>query len=278
MKTVVLLIAVALFAAQTLVSLALAPIAIPPAWMRVAPASWSRAAAAAIDARVPAVPAAHVALIRQAIDGGDLDLAARRIARLAPSNDRSVLEGRLAERRGDADAAVAAYLRAGDGEDAARLIDALAQSGSTLEAIRLARQALASLPGGGAHASAEADAWWRLGRLEQRAAYDLPIAQRGPLERQAARAYERAAALAPLSQKYLLAAGNERLNLGEPAAAKPYFDALLKLDPASLDALVGSADVALRTGDRAGARTILARARAIGDDPRIGVLEHEIDR
>lgn len=265
-------------ALQAVTSLALAPWTVPPAWMRFAPPAWREAAAHAIDGGFPASSGARIALVRSAIREGDFTTAERRIAALPPSADRSILSGKLLEARGDPAAAGAAYVSGGDSVDVAKIVDALEAQGRVGAAVALQLEALAHVPPGSDNASARADAWWRLGRLYQAAAYDLPIPSRGPLERKAAAAYERAASIAPLSAKFLLAAGNEHLNLDEPAAARVYFDRLIAQDPANRDAYLGLADAAILTGDLAAARANLEKARALGDDAKVRELESRLPR
>jgi tetratricopeptide (TPR) repeat protein len=254
---------------QAVDSLALATYAVAPSWMSYVPLSWRQAAGGAIDGGFPAPAAAHLALVRVALDAGDLDLAARRVAALAPSPDRNVFEGRIAQRRGDLAAAGVDYARGGDAESAARLIDALDAAGNLAGALDLQKRVIAGLPVTPGNAAARADAWWRLGQLYQSQAYALPIAARGSLERRAADAYDRAAELAPLSAKFVLAAGNERLNLDDVAAARRAFDALLGQDPHNEDALLGLADAAIRAGDVEAARGFLRRAQVFHDDARV---------
>lgn len=76
-------------------------------------------------------------------------------------------------------------------------------------------------------------------------------------------AYAHALALAPLEERYLLAFGNQQLNLADLPAAERTFERARDVDPTSAEPLAGLGDVAFRQGDAAGARSYLARARAL---------------
>jgi tetratricopeptide (TPR) repeat protein len=82
--------------------------------------------------------------------------------------------------------------------------------------------------------------------------------------------YERAIALSPLSEKFLISAGFSAYEMRDDAAAARYFERVLAVDPASADAYAGAGMVALRQGDRARARYDAQRARAA--DPRSHAL------
>jgi tetratricopeptide (TPR) repeat protein len=98
-----------------------------------------------------------------------------------------------------------------------------------------------------------------------------PISSRRPWALRAMRAYENAVALAPLSERYLVAAGSQELNLEDTAAAERYFERARDVDPTSAQAWVGLAQVALRYGDRGAARRYLVRAQHI--DPASSAVQ-----
>lgn len=264
---------------QCLASIVLREHAAPGAWPSLVPAALSRR----IDAGEPlfASPALRVALARRALDDGDLALATRRVAQLPPSLERSALEGRLAELRGDGAAAANDFLAAGDGEGVARRAQALAGAGHTGEALALERQLADRLQSDPSQVDALADSWLSIGRLEQAQAYRLGTgtAAGRAAEQRAADAYARAVELAPLSERYLISAGSQALNLGELDAATAYFAQAREADPASGEAYAGLGEAALRRGDRTEARAQLERAEHFGPQlASVRRLAHELER
>ena len=89
--------------------------------------------------------------------------------------------------------------------------------------------------------------------------------------------FEAAAELAPLSERYAIAAANQADLLAERDVAERLFRHAVEIDPGSADALAGLGVVALERGDVATARSYLVRARA--DDPAspmVRALEREL--
>jgi len=249
---------------QGLASVALRGDALPGSWVRLVPAPL----AARVDALDPALPlpeALRIVLARHDLERGDAALAARNVARLSPSRDRLVLEGLLAEARHEPAAAVADYLAAGDLGRVQAAIDGLAARGDLAGALALERAAIARLSGDRTQADALAEAQFRLGELLQARAYRLRpgTAAFRAAEESALEAYLRATALAPLSLRYLLALGNQQLNLAQIGAAERSFARARDVDPTSAEPLAGLADAALRRGERGAARAYLERARAL---------------
>ena len=218
-------------------------------------------------------PAARAAA---ALHNGDLVEAQRLIATL-PDNPRTAdLQGRLLEARHDSDGAIAAYVRAGDGVRAQNLIDALAAS-DLPRALRDQRALVSALQGERSAAEETGQAWWRLGQLQAAAGYAAP-AQRAMWWLAAEASYERALALAPNEETYLLAAGYQSLVNGDTASAARLYARAAAVVPNSADAFAGEAWTAAARGDCAAAGAALARARALRvqkvrdpvDDPRVG--------
>jgi tetratricopeptide (TPR) repeat protein len=118
-----------------------------------------------------------------------------------------------------------------------------------------------------------AEAWWRLGLVEETQAYHQPLSPKAryPFAARSLDAYEHAVALAPLSEKYLISAGSQELNLDRVASAQTYFERARDVDPTSAQAWVGLGEVALYRGDRATAVRYLARARRI--DPTLPAVQ-----
>ena len=255
---------IALGAVQALSSIALRAAAQPGAWSGFVPAELS----ARVDRLGPAVPLPpelHLVLAREALARGDVSLAERDAAGLPASRDRLVLEGGIAEARGDSNAAVRAYLQADDLSGLEHHIDELVTAGRVVEAVALERVLIARLAADRTQVDALAQAYFDLGRSEETRAYQIPVGQseRHAHEVAAGDAYAHALALAPLEERYLLAFGNQQLNLADLPAAERTFERARDVDPTSAEPLAGLGDVAFRQGDAAGARSYLARARAL---------------
>jgi tetratricopeptide (TPR) repeat protein len=206
--------------------------------------------------------AARLLLASLAVRRGDAALAAERIAQLPPSHDRDELMARLHELRGERDAALRAYLAAGDVAVLATHVDALDRTGDYRAARALQERIVARLMDDPTRPDALADAWWKLGQLDAETGYREPP-RRTPWMRRAMRDYERAIALAPLAERYLIAAGNGALDLGDRQLAAFYFRRTLDADPTSALAFVGLGETAYAGGDTARARQFLARARSL---------------
>jgi hypothetical protein len=248
---------------QTVASIALRDDARRPAWMRYVPAS----VAARVDGLDPALPlpaTLRLMLARRALAAGDLALAAAHVARLPASRDRAELNGALAERRGDGAAAVRFYLDAGDLDDLERRAEALAAAGRGDDALALQRAAIARAQRDPAQAGNLPEAYYRLGMLEQQLAYRIAdVGARTAPQEQSLADYRKAVELAPLEERYLIAAGNEEINLGDLDAASSFFARARETDPRSVDALAGFGDVALRRGNPEAAKSFLAEARRL---------------
>jgi tetratricopeptide (TPR) repeat protein len=155
------------------------------------------------------------------------------------------------------------------------LIDKRVRSGRLLEAIGMRRQVVASVSGERTERELAADAYWRLGLLENLAAEQTH--DRTHLQR-ASDAFEYNVALTPLSGRALLSAAYAELSLNDRVHAREHFTAALNADPASASALVGLARVALAEKNIAQAR-IFARhadllAPAQGDVYRLHQALH----
>ena len=128
--------------------------------------------------------------------------------------------------------------------------------------VRLLQIRLAML---GTHPDAVAEARWEMGGLANRKAWrQVPgsVAQRDWLKR-GLRDYEAAVALAPLSERYVIADANQADLLGERERARTLFAQAVAIDPASAEAIAGLGVVAYENGDRDAAVAYLLRARAI---------------
>ncbi|GAC1304379.1 MAG: hypothetical protein NVSMB21_04780 [Vulcanimicrobiaceae bacterium] len=248
------------------------------AWIDLVPAP----IADAVDRLDPALPlpdALRLVFARAALDARDLARVRAETARLHPSPDRFALEAALALARGDTDAALEAYLAAGDLAGFEARVDGLAASGRTVAALVLQRRMIARLARDRTQADVLAEAAFDLGRLEEQRAYAFAVgsAERHRYELRALDAYLAASRAAPLAERYLLALGNQQLNLARLDAAVATFERAREADPTSADPIAGLGDAAARRGDARAARVFLARARALdGRSPAVERLAHEI--
>jgi tetratricopeptide (TPR) repeat protein len=137
--------------------------------------------------------------------------------------------------------------------------------------VRLSRRAT--------HPDAVAQAQWQMGLFANQVAWrKVPGSetQRAWL-RIALPAFESAVALAPLSERYAIAAANQADLLVERSRAEALFARASDIDPGSADAIAGLGVVALQRGDRAAAIIYLTRARAL--DPKalmVSALERDL--
>jgi tetratricopeptide (TPR) repeat protein len=189
--------------------------------------------------RSPRAPAfLRIAYAQALLHRGEIVAAEAVVAQLPSAPQVADLQGQLAERRGDAGAAIEWYARARDFERAQQLIDAAAADPRGAQAEPLEARLIAGL-GDAADAGVRARAFWRLGQLTMARAAAAPAAERRALERRALDLYERALALAPNEETYLLAAGQQALTLGDKAAARGYYMRALDAVPNSADARAG---------------------------------------
>lgn len=196
-----------------------------------------------------------------AVHNGDVATAERLAAALPDDAETADLRGRIAQAHGDRAAAVQQYVRAGDVVRAQALIDELA---TTDPDRALADQALlvAAHQNDASAGEVTGEAWWRLGQLQAAAGYRNE-AKRTAYWRQAEASYERALALAPNEETYLLAAGFQSLANGDVPAATRWYTHAAEVVPNSADAYAGLAWTAAASHDCARARDNLARARTL---------------
>ncbi len=200
-----------------------------------------------------------------ALERGDLARAERFAESLHAGPDRSALEGAIAQARGDDAHAIADYLAAGDLVRLEAFIDAIAARGQSARALALQARTIATLQSAGAQNDTLAEAYYRDALLLQAHAYAIgPAAPAGhAFEVRSQAAYARAAALAPLEERYLIALGNQDLNLERLDAARATFEHLRELHPTSVEALTGLADAAIRAHDPAAAAGYLDAAERL---------------
>jgi tetratricopeptide (TPR) repeat protein len=131
----------------------------------------------------------------------------------------------------------------------------------------------------GTHPDGVAETRWRMGLLANRRAWrevpDSP-AQGAWLER-AMDAFASALALAPLSDRYAIAAANQAMLLGQIERSKTLFAQAERSNPGSADAIAGLGVVAYQEGDVHAATDALLRAERI--DPNalmVRALSHDL--
>ena len=200
-----------------------------------------------------------------AIHNGDLPTAERLTAALPDDPETADLRGRIAEARGDRDAAVTSYVRADDVVRAQNLIDALAPR-DPARALADQERLVAALRDDQSAGEVTGQAWWRLGELQAAAGYRTS-ARREAYWKAAQSSYERALALAPNEETYLLAAGYQSLANGDTAASERFYEHAADVVPNSADAYAGLAWTAAAGNDCPRARTMLAKARALRGSP-----------
>ena len=215
-------------------------------------------------ARVAPAPYVYKMLADAAFDQGDLSGARAYAQRLPDSPARAELLGRVALARGDQSAASRYFI---DANDVFALRTAVAQLAKRdlPAAYALQSRLKDRLASTATHPDALADAYWELGRLATQRGYANPSARDMWFEA-ALRDYEHAVALAPTAERYLMAAGSQELNLGDPASASRYFTRVVAQNPASADAYAGLGVSAYRLGNLAEARRYEALSRSY--DPR----------
>lgn len=194
-----------------------------------------------------------------ALHDGDLDEAERLLSGVRDDAEVADLRGRIAEGRGQRDAAVDAYVRAGDVLRAQALIDGIS-SVDLQRALGYQERLVAGLRGDPSAAEVLGEAWWRLGQLQAAAGYRNP-AERSRYWRDAQLSYEQALELAPNEETYLLAIAYQSLANGESGASLRYYQRAAEVVPNSLDAWVGLSWAAAMAHDCSAARRYFSRAR-----------------
>lgn len=199
-------------------------------------------------------PAAYVedTLASYALRAGDLDSAQHHAVRMPAGPRRDDLLGQIASARGQTMLAMEYYFVAADVDRMETVAMDLARvdAPGALNLERRFRERLIALQ---THPGAVAESYYVTGNLSNW------LGKRDDSRRD----FEAALAIAPLDMKYVLSAANENYVMGDYGAARRWFAYGLTINPASADMLGGLGLVAVRTGNRALARSYAARARAI---------------
>lgn len=210
-----------------------------------------------------------------ALHDGDVATAERLTAPLPDDATTADLRGQIAQARGDRNAAIAAYVRAGDVVRAQGLIDAVAAA-DPARALADQRALVAALQDDPRASEVTGQAWWRLGQLQAAAAERDPT-RRAALGREAESSYERALALAPNEETYLLAAGYQSLANGDVTSSARWYAHAAEVVPNSADAFAGLAWTAALGGDCARARSNAHRARTLRAQQGLAVRDPRLD-
>lgn len=217
--------------------------------------------------RVAPAPYVEAMLARAALNRGDLSAAAKHARALPASAQRSDLLGLIARAKGQERSAQRYFLEADDIFAIDADVNRLARR-DPVAAYRLEMRFKTRLSQLRTHPDAVAEAYWRLGELAtQRAAIAGPA--RSHWMHVGMRDYRQAIALAPLAEKYLLAAGAQAINMRRWADAQRYYRRAASVDPASADAYAGMGLAALHSGDRRAALRYAARSRSFNPHARI---------
>jgi tetratricopeptide (TPR) repeat protein len=228
--------------------------------------------------RVAPAPFVEATLASQALAAGMTDSAMHYALRLPASPARDELLAHVAEARGDPVLALEYFLAAPDVDAVQSVVGALAIRDSAA-AYALERTLNARLAIQTTHPDAVAETYWRMGELANRRAWsEVPASSaQGAWLRRAMGDFQSAIELAPLSEKFAIAAANQAMLLGDVERAKRLFARAVEVDPSSADAVAGLGVVAYRERDRATARAYLARARQL--DPHslmVRALERDL--
>ncbi len=189
--------------------------------------------------RIAPAPYVEEMLARSALTTDDVAGAERHAIRLPASASRNELLARIAERRGETQLALEYYLVAPDVAAVGRYVTGLASS-DPVAAYALEKNLLDRLQALTTHPDAVTDAYWTLGRLATRHGYLSPDA-RSEAWKLSLVDYRQAIALAPLSEKYWLALGNQDVLMEDWPGARAAFASALDVNPKSVDAAAGLA-------------------------------------
>jgi hypothetical protein len=240
-----------------------APVSLPA----LIPAAWGASAYAAIEKVAPA-PYVAAMLANAALARHDLQLAQSYARRLPESPAQAELLGQIAQARGNQAEASRYFVAANDVFAIRREVNRMA-SHDLAGAYELELRLKDRLERTATHPDALADAYWGLGRLATQRGYMDPPNRRAWFE-EGMRDYAAAVKLAPLTERYLIAAGSQELNLDEPARARAFFKRAVDGNPASADAYAGLGVAAFRLGDLPAAQQYERLSRSY--DPRAHFL------
>jgi tetratricopeptide (TPR) repeat protein len=203
-----------------------------------APRSVGTAIYGALERIAPA-PYVEQMLARSALASGDLDGAQSHAVRMPANPARNELLAQIADTRGQSQLALEYYLVAPDVSAVDRYVKMMGIK-DPVGAYALESDLLARLEALTTHPDAVAEAYWTLGRLATRRGF-LDESVRADAWKTSLVNYKQAAALAPLSEKYWLALGNQYVLLADWPSARDAFARAIGINPNSVDAATGLA-------------------------------------
>jgi tetratricopeptide (TPR) repeat protein len=281
-RTATVAVIAGLFVALAIVQLASyaldARAAVPGSLPSRVPLGFGLAVYHALDRIAPA-PFVESTLAAQSLATGDFGAAQRYALRLPSSPTRDELLAQTARARGDAMLALEYDLAAPDVDAVSQAAFALATSDPEA-AYQLEMHLKDRLILLTTHPDAVAEAYWNLGEFGNRSAWRKVSGSPTQIAwlRRAASNFESAVALAPLSEKYALSAGNQAALLGDFTRARALFAQAAEIDPGGADAIAGLGIAAFSSGDLTQARADLSRARAIDPDSKmVRALARDLD-
>jgi tetratricopeptide (TPR) repeat protein len=229
-------------------------------------------------ARIAPAPYVTSSLAAYELDRGDFARAHTYAISLPASPVRDDLLARAAAAGDDAALAFEYYLAAPDVDAVESYVESVATRDPAkaykLEGI-LSRRLVLS----GTHPDGVAETQWRMGLLANRRAWrEIPDSPaQGTWLRRGMDAFANALALAPLSDRYAIAAANQAMLLGQVERSKALFAQAERSNPGSADAIAGLGVAAYQQGDVQTAADALTRAERI--DPNalmVRALAHDI--
>jgi tetratricopeptide (TPR) repeat protein len=238
------------------------------------PAAFGVAVYRALE-RVAPAPYVVSTLANLDLERGDVDAALRQAIQLPASPTRDELLARIARSGGDETLALEYFLAAPDVAAVDETVERRAlrspADGYALEQLLGVRLALL-----GTHPDDVAEASFRSGELANRQAWrEIPDSKRqGAWLHRGMSGFQKAVDLAPLSEKYLIAAANQAMLLGDLTRSQALFARAVDANPGSADAVAGLGVVAYQRGDIETARSYLQRARKL-DESALMVLSLE---
>lgn len=239
------------------------------------PRSFGIAVYRALDRAAPA-PFVLSTLAGYELQRGNTMQALRYAAALPASSIRDDLLARIATGRGQGALAYEYYLAAPDVAAVQRIIErrAMRDPAAAYEMEVGLERRLVLLT---THPDDVAETHFQMGELANRQAWrEVPGNKRqGHWLDRGMRDFFAAVQLAPLSEKYLIAAANQAMLLGDLNGAQRLFARAADADPASANAVAGLGMVAYQTGRVDAARDYLRRSRTI--DPT-ALMVHALER
>jgi tetratricopeptide (TPR) repeat protein len=192
--------------------------------------------------RIAPAPYVEQMLARDALANGDPDGAQAHAIRMPADPARNELLAQVAAARGQSRLALEYYLVAPDVAAVSRYVKAMGVK-DPVGAYALEDELLVRLEALTTHPDAVAEAYWTLGRLATRQGF-LDPSIRAAAWKNSLTGYRKAVALAPLSEKYWLALGNQFVLLEDWPSARDAFARALGINPNSADAAAGLARAA----------------------------------